>query len=466
MSKSEDPTDQEVADAFDALDEADQDALVALAKTLGHDDPGQRAREVATSRRGFLGTVAGAAAAGTMAFSAGKAQAGSSQVGTIGTTSKPVDVVAEDVTSQSLAVHGGEMQSALDGLVVPVYDDGGVENAIDPTSTATPMQDAVDEIAANATGGAGTVLLPPGVVQEDTTIDHETGVSFQGVGMPKRGATAGGSVIEIQTGGADGISLGANSTGKARFDGFVLRGQGDNSTGADGITCTGASNVHIGQVMVQDFYGQAWNQTSGTLFQAQVDHLMAYDLDAGDARGVFGFGSALALNVRALTAYPTATTSGANSNILPLGNAKACFETLNLGGSAGKVLGSGTDTNQSIRLGYVNYEPSDQRSEPSELVDIEGHNTRVDTVIINGASGTGVSVQDVYWVLNSPANYRIGTVNVTNGASISRDIVRVLNDTAAPGIHEGESTDINNASGVSPLSNPINCLGDLTQYTG
>ena len=188
MSKTEDPTDQDIVDAFDDLEEDEQHALVSLAKTLGYSDPVQRAREAATSRRGFLGTVAGATAAGTMAYSAGKAQAGTNQVGTIGTETKPVDVEAEDIVAASIDTP----RLATDGRSAEwvVYNDGSTWYADGPggeTGTSGSDPDTVLQYAFD--NASNTVKLRDSIWSGDpiaTTITIPSGISFIGPG--NRGA--------------------------------------------------------------------------------------------------------------------------------------------------------------------------------------------------------------------------------------------------------------------------------------
>ena len=103
------PDESEVANAYDDLDEEEQIALVQLAKKLGHSDPLQRAKDAATSRRGLLGTLTGAAAAGSVAYSAGKAEAADTSVGQIGAAGSEVDLVVDQIKDP-----GGDVLADVD----------------------------------------------------------------------------------------------------------------------------------------------------------------------------------------------------------------------------------------------------------------------------------------------------------------------------------------------------------------
>jgi hypothetical protein len=66
----------------------------------------------------------------------------------------------------SIAISTDEQRTAADGYVVPLGGDAD-GTPIDPESTQTPVQDALDAIGKD---NPGTVLLPPGVVQEHSPL--------------------------------------------------------------------------------------------------------------------------------------------------------------------------------------------------------------------------------------------------------------------------------------------------------
>jgi hypothetical protein len=75
--------------------------------------------------------------------------------------------------------NAGAQSLAAAGYVVPVAADTGPGDAIDPATTSTPVQDALDRIGAS---NAGTVLLPPTTVTEGAPLTHGSKKSIIGFG--------------------------------------------------------------------------------------------------------------------------------------------------------------------------------------------------------------------------------------------------------------------------------------------
>lgn len=96
------------------------------------------------------------------------------------------DLSPAQVTTGRLQNAVGEqpIQTAFDGLVVPVGEGLGMDAAVDPAESETPVQDAIDAIgAARGQGNRGAVLLPPGVVEEAGSLTGTRGKSFVGWGV-------------------------------------------------------------------------------------------------------------------------------------------------------------------------------------------------------------------------------------------------------------------------------------------
>lgn len=128
-----------------------------------------------------LGLVAGGATL-YQAF-ARTVEAGTAEVGTIGADGSRVDLFAEDIDAVSvdttdISVNSAQIQASLDGLVVPIASGVGANDAINPSNTTTPVQDAINVIS-NA-GVPGVVQIPPSTVQEASSVTMETGISVTG----------------------------------------------------------------------------------------------------------------------------------------------------------------------------------------------------------------------------------------------------------------------------------------------
>ena len=78
------------------------------------------------------------------------------------------DLSPASVTTERLLndVDDAAIQASFDGLVVPVAEGLGMDAAVDPSETDTPIQDAIDAIDREYPAPGGAVLLPAGQVEE------------------------------------------------------------------------------------------------------------------------------------------------------------------------------------------------------------------------------------------------------------------------------------------------------------
>jgi len=77
------------------------------------------------------------------------------------------DISSQSLTTEQAAINGTAPQIALDGYVVPVAPGLSANDAVDPSTTTTPVQDAIDLIGRS---NPGAVLFPPTRVDEDAPI--------------------------------------------------------------------------------------------------------------------------------------------------------------------------------------------------------------------------------------------------------------------------------------------------------
>lgn len=140
-----------------------------------------------------------------------------------------------NVNSLTNNVSDANIQASWDGLVVPVAPGLGMEDAVDPSSTSTPVQDAVDAIDATGSGAqAGTVLLPPESVDEGAPLTNHRKKSFIGWGFAS-------STIRFTDLSADGLKQDTNESddfGDSYWDGLSISGADENNR-------TGGSAIHF-----------------------------------------------------------------------------------------------------------------------------------------------------------------------------------------------------------------------------
>lgn len=145
-------------------------------------------------------------------------------------------LTADSVSTAQLNndISDAALQSAFDGLIVPVAEGLGMLDAIKPSST-TPIQDAVDAINTSSTFDSGQILLP-----DDTTIQTSGGITgadnihFKGVSK--------NSVIQRTdpSNNLFDVSTGQNAN-NLKFSRLAL--DGNNDTG--GAPCFDFSNALI-----------------------------------------------------------------------------------------------------------------------------------------------------------------------------------------------------------------------------
>ncbi|TQQ82510.1 hypothetical protein EWF95_04760 [Halonotius roseus] len=288
---------------------------------------------------------------------------------------------------------------------------------INPTESETPVQDALDTIA----DAGGRIYLPPGIVRDRGPVRPHPNTGIYGFGMNV-------SVLKITQPNTDGIRFDRSQrANRVQLDGFELRGPG--SDAASGVAIHFRDNGTDPVSDPADFtigrlYCWAWNNTVYRVdegvgpFQCRHDFLRMDDCDAGDAEALIEWRSTYgpANWFGTIVAYPSATQSGTNSDLLYQRGGELSIGDITTGTTTGRLV----DTqNGRLHVGRLHYEPVGQRTVPQSLVRI-GRNgaTRFDDVLVDSEA-----VQYVYElgegagnaVLFGPAGGR-GTVrrNVVN----------------------------------------------------
>jgi hypothetical protein len=259
-SGESEPDDDEVRAIAAALDRAELDVeeLVGRVENLPED----------MSKRALLAGGAGAAGVlGLGGFGAGNAQAGSSEVGTIGTPSEPIDLYAEDVTAT-------------------VIDTDELNNVVDATkygTTASDIQQAADEINGQA---SGVLWFPPETDARNLSApievysDYATGagVDRPGIAVWAYGATVGADGTNTPyalkyTGGrirhyggavVGGLKIESSREGLKRPHVKDVHVWTPNSTDySEGIYITEPAN-NVGTPLIENVWCQFEDQTAST----------------------------------------------------------------------------------------------------------------------------------------------------------------------------------------------------------
>lgn len=459
-------------DRFDAFEERIE-ALEAKNERL--ESRLEREQRGAVTRRQIIaGVVGGGALLGTTTQSAAAASGQWEDTNGDNLLELPnhggIDVGA--VEADGLAVNAKTVQSALDGHVVPVASGLGVSDAIDPASTSTPVQDAIDKFSYRV---GGTVLLPPTTVDEGAPINMFSGCRIVGWGGGDI-VTTPTSQIRFPSGGHDLVRFDDDFVHRGcALVGFTLDGQAreqNQSTGV-GIRCgdpnrSASENQNVTRSIVNDVTvrgltaaaikneaGSAWVDCEfGRLAIGQVDNGTDPAIDFIDG---FGFGNHIAI----LSAYLGSFDSGEDGKVihakqkgsLSIGHA-------NIGGATGAAIVWAVDDGW-LNVGGMNYEASDQQSTggpalrkygiaPWAMGDFIIRASERNRTMLVGSTPSGAG------------NLRMGTIFEGGGGTLTLDKpVNVIDDTTHPVVYAGPSNHVDNTSG-SALSVPVSCLADLT----
>ncbi|WP_254273455.1 hypothetical protein [Haloarcula marina] len=350
------------------------------------------------------------------------------QLGTIGT--------------DAAAVEGSGITSLLlDGYVVALARNLSAPQSIDPAGTDTPIQDALDLVAAN---GGGEVRLPAGVVEETGPIRpyEETQIIGLGVEITK---------ISITDRDADGILFDRESgVSRVALDGFALNGPA--GTGPTGVaihhTNRDTQDLKVGRLLLWGWNNSVYRVDEGVgPFQCRHDQLTIYECDAGDQDGLFEFRSwyGPANWFGTIAAYPSANVSGQNTTVFFSRGGTQTVDYLTMGGSAGVAVDQTWDS--VVEFGHVHWEPTTNPSNPSAIVRLRGHGTAL-VGAVKHVTGTADYVYELgYDDYNGrgPARKVLGPyIELGADADIASNVINLSapGDPSNPSLYQGSPNDV------------------------
>jgi hypothetical protein len=383
------------------------------------------------------------------------------------------NVGAVETGNLTSKINSQAYQSVIDGLITVQGPGLGVSDAVDPTATPTPVQDAIDKVA---TAGGGRVIYPPTdtlagseIIQDTGPILHEDEVDHVFLSE---------TTIEITGDGNDGwvFDNSRNSATPSTLNiisvdiiGRVAVRHQNGPTGNTGDGLIFESSLQnskwTGFVNIRDFHGYGFYDNSST-YQTVIDGLHLANNNPRDSaqnyEAYFAAGGApYKINYLRIGPYDDGSTyvrgvrfdAGADPHI----------GELNIGGPVGRavnVAGAGAD---GVMIDRINYETNEDYGSVIIAVDRSQEDTQIGHITLYNPP---MSIDSVYNV-GGIAQGHYGTVTVKSSATITNHI-QVAQDTVAPpnggssGItYAGDSSEVNNGTGGT-LTEPIACLGDLT----
>lgn len=272
-----------------------------------------------------------------------------------------------EVDLGGLSVQGGAAQMALDGLVVPVAPGVGALDAVHADS-ATPVQDAIDTVAAAGDGDGGGVLLPPTTVTEFAHIDLADFVHIRGWGNR--------STIEF----TDYADCGVDATNCYAYamENLHLRGPGTAQPTQPAFrnikSSDAGADVRLSHLFFDRWVGDGCVMTidGGQPNASYFDQLTIRNCDGNGGALIKLIGASAPLRFGNVNAYPSDRYSGKDSTIIDSFRVPFSATQLNIGGTADRAVRC---VRTPARIGLINYEP-------------HGKNSPTDTVVLREGPGS------------------------------------------------------------------------------
>lgn len=373
-------------------------------------------------------------------------------------------ISADSISTGSLLneTNDAAIQTAWDGLVVPVGAGLGASDAIDPAASSEPIQDAIDacSAASDGTTSGGVVLLPPGEIVNQGGLEIPDYVSIRGWGPYT-------TRIVIDAAGESGMLFGSGGapTAYAEYTGFTLSGNPDAwnsppSTQATAIEHTGENNTQLwfDQILISGWYGEAISLPDSGPFEIRHGQIRIADVDAGDSFAVVNdLSTGPARSFETLGIYPSSDQSGSNSIAVAVDNGDSLYGHLNIGGATGPAFhvsgGSGSGV---VSVDCINYEADGQESDAPHIVRNRREGNLLKVGFIRHSAGTA---DYVYNLTNQPANFILGPYQETSG-TLNNNIVTIDEAVHAFGNawYWGSAADVDNNTSVSDGSTGLYCL--------
>lgn len=382
-----------------------------------------------------------------------------------------IDYLNTGASWRAFAIPADGIHAARAGYVTAIGADLGIVDAVDPSGSSTPVQDAINLLP----DGGGEIIIPPGGVTNSGTISVTHNVSIRGFGPGHQDPPV--SEIHVDVEDADCIRLAASSSGSRNnaqyntLDGFILRGPGQASSSGIGIHApNGVNHLHIGHLDVVELGNQILNIQGGNEYH--IDNLTCHGIEpqASGASEVMEFaGNSAGVTIGLIAGYPRGNqTDSSIDRFCHIAGGSFNIQHMNIGGACRRALE--TDDLTCVNVGTVRHEPTALEG------DLSTTESALSAVTHNGAGvcrigavmnvDIGEVTHDAIYVASAPSGGSGTSGNyfgpVRAAGAINNAIVDVQTDaTQQKNVYWGASADVNNSSGAT-LSNPWACLADLT----
>jgi hypothetical protein len=359
---------------------------------------------------------------------------------------------ANSVSADDLSISNAQVQTSLDGLIVPVAPGLGVADAIDPSATSTPMQDAIDVVNAQSNDGSGTVLYPPTGDSPITVGDQITGYGYQ----RHIGWGTNVTVLKRSNSSNDFLTPDTKSQGReCRFDGLTFEGHGIGAAIGDWFAPTDSGDIghdipqfNLGTVEIRDYGGAIANFDTVGIYGSTWHYLRAESVRKNVLQK--GGGTANGGGPGNRINYLIAQNGNGFDVINVEEGPRFQIGYLNIGGDWGRAARIVYNNSRYFEIGGINYESS---TSATRVVQLEGDGVK--------------RIGQVNLTTGADYVYRLGVDNGTcflgpamGEGNINTNVVNIANQPADTSWYHGDSSDIdNNAASSTGLVRSLGTAG-------
>lgn len=385
--------------------------------------------------------VLGAVASGTLV--------GSAITEVVGGQTQRDETVAPSDTDQQMMLS--------DGKLVPVAPGLGPSDAVDPDTTETPVQDALDLVGEK---GGGTVLLPPiDLFEADTIVmhDHTSLRGFWGNSKIRFPPRTDGLLFDTAE---SSYSSDGQFLTFADVDGVSFVGPGaDTDAAGTAIRDRGLWLSRFGRVELREWTGITWLvEHDASSFDNRFEYLYITDCDAGDetanGNGLITWNSTGSTNYFGYVAsYPVDSWSGRRSRLFATRGMAANINCLNLGTATSAAL---SGYYNEIHISMLHWEPTALTSPVDTILNLSGKTPfTLQSLTLNGEAEA-----EFAYTVSSGGNIRLPVPFLADDSRLTKNVLQLQNDPLEAMIYNGKSSDVT-VRGTGETGN-CQCIGDFS----
>ena len=345
------------------------------------------------------------------------------------------------VATEQAVINGAAPQFALDGYVVPVASGLSSNDAIDPSATTTPVQDAIDAIG-RTNGGA--ILLPPKEIQETGPILGSSFKTILGWGTSRR------STIKITDTAADAIGQDPDVARDCRRSYWhnltIVGGDQSSRTAGSAINLDLSGNkprgMNLGSVRFISWGGPdpVINFDPGGAFELFWDYL---EIASFEGKAVQIFEGGLGMRVGNLVVTSDPSNTGRCIDFQSGGESQFGHISMMNHGGAGFFA---KNTSLSLQVGQLHFENgsgSDVSTGSPVFFIGDSECCNIGTIRTVGSSNGGsITVDSIVELAYRNSGHIIRNLVPNAYSTVNTNLINITSDPAGPSWYFGPASDI------------------------